>query len=83
MLEVTAIRKVTRPSYQTFQTIVRLNGADKLTPKTARAALEVAFGSSTYGEVWITERDAETGETIDEYGYRVYPNTARKIRPQW
>jgi hypothetical protein len=74
MLEVTARRKVTRPYYQVFETLVQLNGADKLTPKSARAALTVAFGGET-GEVWYSD---ETGPV---YGYRVYAKSARKIYP--
>lgn len=83
MLEVTAKRTVTRPEYQKFQTTVRVNGFDKLTPKAARAALEIAFGSSASGEVWYHEFNPETGEYENEYGYRVYRNTARKVFPQW
>lgn len=73
MLEVIASRTVTEPEYQKFQTTVKVHGFDKLTPKAARAALEIAFGNSNSGEVWCN----------DEYGYRVYPNTTRKVTPQW
>jgi hypothetical protein len=68
MLHVTAQRTVTRPMHQVFSSEVKIAGFDKLTPKAARAALEVAFGSSTYGTVWG-----------DGYGYRIYKNSARKI----
>lgn len=69
MLEVTVQRIVTRPTYQVFEMQVQLNGADRLTPKSARAALEVAFGNSSSGIVF--------GD--DGYGYKVYPNSTRKI----
>lgn len=70
MLNVIARRYVTRPEYQVFQYEVTVNGFDKLTPKAARAALEIAFGNSNGGEVV----DHETG-----IGYRVYAKSARKI----
>lgn len=50
---------------------VDVPGFDKLTPKAARAALEVAFGNVSEGAVW--------GEA---YGYRVYEKSARKMYPQ-
>lgn len=76
MLEVTVNRKVTRPMFQVLSQTVRLNGADKLTPKAARAAITVAFGGGT-GEVWVS--DAQ-GEPL--YGYRVYEHSARKVYPE-
>lgn len=69
MLELTVRRTVTSPEYQVFTENVILNNVEKLTPKTARAAIRVAFGSGT-GEV-----------TCDEgYGYKVYPNSVRKFK---
>jgi hypothetical protein len=68
MLEVTARRTVHEPEFQVFAVQVRVHGFDRLTPRAARAALEIAFGQSYGGEVWS-----------DEYGYRVYENTARKV----
>lgn len=69
MLEVTARRTVTRPQYQVFSNLVRINGYERLTPKAARAALTVAFGNDTYGEV------------VDENGngYRITPKSCRKV----
>jgi hypothetical protein len=69
MIEVTAKRNVTRPEYKTFSTQVRLHGFDRLTPRAARAALEIAFGNSNSGEVWMNGA-----------GYRVYKNSTRKIQ---
>lgn len=71
MIEVTATRTVKRPMYQTFQSQVKLNGYDRLTPKAARGALEVAFGNANGGDVWWPEGG---------YGYRVYGKSARKLR---
>jgi hypothetical protein len=68
MLEVTARRTVHEPEFQVFAVQVRVHGFDRLTPRAARAALEIAFGQSYGGEVWS-----------DEYGYRVYANTTRKV----
>lgn len=69
MIEVIARRIVTRPQFQVFEMTVKVNGFDRLTPRAARAALEIAFGNSNSGEVWG-----------DGYGYRVYGNSARKIK---
>ena len=69
MLEVTVTRTVTSPEYRVFETRVQLYGFDRLTPRAARAALEIAFGNSTSGEVWS-----------EGYGYRIYENSARKLR---
>lgn len=71
MLEVRVVRTVHQPEYQRFESIVIVHGFDKLTPRAARAALEVAFGQPYGGEVWT--RDAK-------YGYRVYPRSARKVK---
>jgi len=71
MLKVIASRTVRQPTYQTFSQQVRLPGYDRLTPKAARGALEVAFGNSNYGEVWSAQ---------DGYGYRIYAKSHRKIR---
>lgn len=71
MLEVTVERIVTRPEYQVFRNIVRLNGHDHLTPKAARGALEVAFGQPYGGRVWSPD---------GSYYYQVYKNSARKVR---
>ena len=53
---------------------VEINGvteAEKLTPKLARIASRIAFGHSNQ----VTVVDTKNG-----YGYRLYKNTARKIR---
>lgn len=68
MLKVTVKRTVEQPQYQVFETQVQVYGFDKLTPRAARAALEIAFGNSTSGEVWS-----------EGYGYRVYRNSTRKV----
>jgi hypothetical protein len=79
MLEVTAQRIVTNPEYQVFSCQVQLHGFNRLTPRAARAALEIAFGNSNYGDVWSYNFNHETGQRENEYGYRVYQNSARKI----
>lgn len=73
MLKVTVTRKVTTPEYRILQSEVALNGRDKLTPQAARAALEVAFGNASSGEVW---------DHVAGYGYRVYGKSARKVTQQ-
>lgn len=83
MIQVTASRTVNRPTYQTFSNTVVLHGYDHLTPKAARGALTVAFGNSSYGDVWWTQTDPQTGETIRSYGYRVYANSHRKLHPEY
>ncbi len=65
MLEVTVIRK---SQSQSFQYTVKISGFDRLTPRAARAALEIAFGQPYDGTVWQGRA-----------GYRVYKNTARKV----
>lgn len=70
MLEVKVVREVTRPHYQVFTEIIRIPSIDKLTPKIARMAIGTAFGGRDNATVW----DMAAG-----YGYRVYPNTARKV----
>jgi hypothetical protein len=69
MLQVKVTRTVTRPQYQQFASIVTVHGFDRLTPRAARAALEVAFGQPYGGEVW----------NDNGIGYRVYKNSARKM----
>lgn len=66
MITVTAATLERPPRVQEFN----LYGWHKLTPKAARAALELAF-KATEGEVWA-----------NDYGYRVYPQTARKLTRQ-
>ena len=78
MLEVTVVRKV---GYQVHQVQVQLNGVEKLTPASARAAINVAFGGGT-GTVWYHDFDYETGERFNEFGYRVYEKSARKVYPE-
>lgn len=76
MLKVTVKRTVEQPQHQVFETQVQLYGFDKLTPRAARAALEIAFGQPYGGEVW-----AQAPAIEDTYGYRVYKNSARKVWP--
>lgn len=70
MLQVKVIRTVTQPEYQRFVSIVTVHGFDRLTPRAAQAALEIAYGQTYGGEVWCP----------DGFGYRVYKNSARKLR---
>ena len=60
--------------------IVTVHGFDRLTPRAARAALQIA-GYFT-GEAWTLAENTEAELNYDNiYGYRVYPNSARKIYP--
>lgn len=83
MITVTAVRTVTRPQYQRIERTVQLHGFDKLTPRAARAAQEIAFGGSSEGEVWWTRPMTSADDTpeMDTYGYRLYAKTARKVKP--
>jgi len=86
MIEVTARRTVYTPIPKTHEMKVQVYGYDRLTPKAARAALEIAFGQRYDGEVWWMPpaADDEPFDTdyIHTYGYCVYKNTARKIYPE-
>lgn len=81
MIEVKVSKKVNKPQYQKFETIVMVHGFDTLTPKSARAALEIAFGINYGGEVWslplATKLNGIDYEGV--IGYRVYQNSARKL----
>jgi len=82
MLQVKVSKTVTRPQYQTFESIVTVHGFDKLTPQAARAALEIAFGIPYGGEVYNFPAFNEQLGKLDYstvYGYRVYRNSARKV----
>lgn len=68
MLEVQVRRVVKTPEYHVFASQVKLSHYVKLTPKTARAALQIAFGDDSRGEV--------SGE---HYSYIVYPHSVRKV----
>jgi len=60
------------PRYNPITTTVVLNGvldSEPLTPKLAARAARVGFG----------HRDAVTVWSDDDYGYRLYKNTHRKI----
>lgn len=72
MLEVTVRRTIEHPNHQIFEANVILHGYDRLTPRAARGALEIAFGQPYGGEVWAP---------LLAYGYRVYKSSARKIFP--
>jgi hypothetical protein len=50
---------------------VNLNGYDRLTPKSARSAIHIAFGGLPSGNQVTDENH--------QYGYRVYPKSTRKI----
>lgn len=80
MLKVAVKRTVEQPQYQVFETQVQLYGFDKLTPRAARAAIEIAFGQPYGGEVWMEAPATEQGIDYSQmYGYRVYKNSARKV----
>jgi hypothetical protein len=74
MITVTAERIIEEPQYRVLSNQVVINGFDRLTPRAARAALEIAFGNSTYGRVWSPDMS---------YGYQVYAKSARKIQPEY
>lgn len=83
MLKVTVKRTVEQPQYQVFKTQVQLYGFNKLTPRAARAALEIAFGQPYGGEVWVEAPATERGIDYSQmYGYRVYENSTRKLYPE-
>ena len=63
---------VSQPTTRPFDDrVVTLTGVDKLTPKSARAALRIAFNNE-FGGVVV---DKQAG-----VGYRVYGSSARKFR---
>lgn len=59
---------------------IQVHGFDTLTPRAARAALEIA-GFYT-GEAWTIDDMSSEYSFMDVYGYRVYPKSARKLRPE-
>lgn len=70
MIEVITVYVTEEPEYQKLTQNVILEEYDQLTPKAARDAMEKAFGLAHGGMVWTLDRS---------YGYRVYPNSTRKI----
>jgi len=60
---------------------VQIWGFDKLTPRAARAALQIAGAYD--GTVWWTDPNDEHANMngCPSYGYRVYPKSARKLYP--
>lgn len=70
MLTVKVVRTVTRPEYRRFDATVQIPNAAILTPAIARQAIGIAFGGRDGATVWG-----------DGYGYRVYPNSVRKVYP--
>ena len=63
---------VSQPNTSPFDNrVVTLTGVDKLTPKSARAALRIAFNNEFGGTVF---------DTTTKVGYRVYGSSARKFR---
>lgn len=73
MLEVKVIRTTgtNEFDYRRHEQLVQIRGVDKLTPKTARQAIAIAFGGTSNASVY----DMQAG-----YGYRVYGSSARKVR---
>lgn len=62
------------PRSNLLHATVELNGispSQKLTPKMARQAANIACGHTLQVTVWDNEYD---------YGYRLYQNSARKVR---
>lgn len=57
--------------------IVNIYGFNNLTPRAARAALQIA-GYNT-GEAWTMTYDKNGPDYASDYGYRVYSKSARKI----
>lgn len=64
------------------QHVVKLYGFDRLTPRAASAALEIATGRPYGGEVWTEALATPDGLDYGQiYGYRVYQDSARKLYP--
>jgi len=76
MLDVLCSKTVRKPDYQVLTCRVQLPNYHKLTPRSARAALEVA-GYYT-GSVQYTSVD-KSGENRYYKAYRVYLNSVRKL----
>ena len=77
VLEVVVKITIEQPDYEILEDRVRLVGWNRLTPRAARAALQVATGRNYDGEVWFFSPDG------NDYGYRVYKNSARKLYAEW
>jgi hypothetical protein len=81
------LRVVYGPKYNAQSAVVQLNAygeEEPLTPKMARSALRVAIGRPHGGTVWELPGRLSDG-TVDYdsvYGYRVYENSARKVRDE-
>lgn len=61
---------------------VIVHGFDRLTPRAAGAALEIATGRRYGGEVWTEALATPDGIDYSQmYGYRVYRDSARKLHP--
>lgn len=69
MLHVTVTRIVTEPEYQRFERQVELRSEVKLTPRTARMAVEVAFGVGY----------SPTTVSCGTQAYRVYRHSVRRM----
>lgn len=97
MITVIVRRKIRPGKFQEMH--VELPWADRLWPRVARAAIQVAFDSNAGAEVWWTDEIAyqtalqaahdegrvASGNALPlreqyTFGYRVYPNSARKLR---
>lgn len=76
MLDVLCSTVIKQPEYQILTCRVQLPSYHKLTPQSARAALEIA-GYYT-GMVSYTSTD-KSGENTYYKAYRVYPNSVRKL----
>lgn len=60
--------------------LVQVYGYETLTPRAARAALEIA-GFNT-GEAWTVDDNSSEYSFMGVYGYRVYAKSARKLYPE-
>jgi len=60
---------------QTMAVTVQLSNCSRLTPESARDALEVAFGGRSGGLVWWSI----PGQHGLGYGFRLYPKSYKKI----
>jgi hypothetical protein len=53
--------------------LVKVNGYSKLTPKSAIAAMTIAFGGRTGKQQYVIMPDAS-------YGYDIYPNSIKRFK---
>jgi hypothetical protein len=71
-MEVKVIRQWVRPFGEEHK-FVDMPHIDKLTPRTARIAIRLAFSGER-------QEKAEVWDIENKYGYAVYKNSARKLK---